>query len=86
VPPTKDHAFGSTATNFALKEVSEVYNVRRAPATHREAERYHAVEDLGDQEVRGLDALHRYDLMVNPYSLHHIGVPQYTGYSLIPFV
>jgi hypothetical protein len=36
VPPTTNHAFGLTATNFALKEVSEVHNVRRAPATYRE--------------------------------------------------
>jgi len=54
VPPTKDHAFGSTATNFALKEVSEVHNVRRAPATYREVERYHAVEDWETRRSEGL--------------------------------
>jgi hypothetical protein len=28
-------------------------------------------------------AVHRWRFMVSPHSLHHIGVPQYTGYSLV---
>jgi hypothetical protein len=29
------------------------------------------------------DAVDRCHLMASPHSLHHIGVPQYTGYSLV---